>query len=64
MGGFKQSGLGRRHGQTGIDKYTQAQSIAEQRLHPIDAPRGVSQETFARWVTGTLRLVRRVPGLR
>ena len=38
MGGFKESGLGRRHGRQGIEKYTEAQTIAVERLLAIDTP--------------------------
>ena len=43
MGGMKASGLGRRHGADGILKYTEAQTVAVQRLLPIAPPRGVPQ---------------------
>ena len=32
MGGMRQSGLGRRQGAEGIHRYTEAQSVATQRL--------------------------------
>ena len=35
MGGMKDSGLGRRHGSEGILKYTEAQTVAQQRLLPL-----------------------------
>ena len=38
MGGFKESGMGRRHGAQGILKYTESQTIAEERLLGIDTP--------------------------
>ena len=40
MGGFKDSGLGRRHGAEGILKYTEPQTIAVQRGLPLAAPPG------------------------
>jgi succinate-semialdehyde dehydrogenase/glutarate-semialdehyde dehydrogenase len=64
MGGFKSSGLGRRHGAEGILKYTDAQTVAVQRGMAIAAPTGVPDEVFSRWMTGALRALRRVPGLR
>lgn len=64
MGGFKESGLGRRHGRAGIDKYLQTQTVAQQRLHPIAMPEGISYATFARWTVRLLHLLRRLPGLR
>lgn len=64
MGGCKDSGLGRRHGSEGLLKYTEAQTIAVQRLLPLAAPPGVEDETFSRVMSQTLKLLRRVPGLR
>ncbi len=64
MGGFKDSGLGRRHGAEGILKYTEAQTVAVQRGLPIAAPAGVPDEVFSRWLSSALKLLRRMPGLR
>jgi succinate-semialdehyde dehydrogenase/glutarate-semialdehyde dehydrogenase len=65
MGGFKQSGVGRRHGPEGIHKYTEAQTVAVQygvSLSP--SALGLTAAQFADAFTKTLRLVRRLPGLR
>jgi succinate-semialdehyde dehydrogenase/glutarate-semialdehyde dehydrogenase len=35
MGGFKQSGIGRRHGPSGLLKYTELQTVVVQRLLPV-----------------------------
>jgi succinate-semialdehyde dehydrogenase / glutarate-semialdehyde dehydrogenase len=64
MGGMKDSGLGRRHGAEGIRKYTEAQTVAVQRLLPIAAPRGVGQKAYSLAMTTGLRLQRRVPWMR
>ena len=64
IGGFKNSGLGRRHGAEGILKYTEAQTVAVQRGMAIAAPTGVPDEVFGRWMTHALRALRRMPGLR
>jgi succinate-semialdehyde dehydrogenase/glutarate-semialdehyde dehydrogenase len=64
MGGCKDSGLGRRHGAEGILKFTEAQTVALQRLVPVAVPRGLDDERFGRALAWTLKLVRRVPGLR
>ncbi|HLF55841.1 MAG TPA: succinic semialdehyde dehydrogenase [Thermoanaerobaculia bacterium] len=64
MGGFKDSGLGRRHGAEGILKYTEAQNVTLQRGPAITPPKGVPASAFARWVTGALKAVKRVPGIR
>lgn len=64
MGGFKDSGIGRRHGAEGILKYTEAQTVAVQRLLPIAAPPHADGARFAWLATQALRAVRRVPGLK
>ena len=64
MGGFKDSGLGRRHGAEGILKYTEAQNVTIQRGPAITPPKGVPASAFARWVTGALRTARHLPGIR
>ena len=64
MGGFKDSGLGRRHGDEGILKYTESQNVTVQRGMPLAPPKGVPAEAFARWFTGALWAVKRVPGIR
>ncbi len=64
MGGFKDSGLGRRHGEEGILKYTEAQNVTVQRGLPIAPVEGVPSEVFARWFTRALRALRWIPGLR
>jgi succinate-semialdehyde dehydrogenase/glutarate-semialdehyde dehydrogenase len=64
MGGMKDSGLGRRHGAEGIRKYCEAQTVAVQRLLPIASPPGMSQEQWAKAMTTSLRLLRRVPGVK
>jgi succinate-semialdehyde dehydrogenase/glutarate-semialdehyde dehydrogenase len=63
MGGFKESGLGRRHGAQGIIKYTEAQTVAEERLLPIDTPRPLNHAQYAAAMTAALRLLRRLPGV-
>ena len=64
MGGMKASGLGRRHGAAGILKYTEAQTVAVQRLLPIAPPRGVPQGLWAKAMTLSLRVLKRLPGVR
>ena len=64
MGGFKDSGLGRRHGAQGILKYTEAQTVAIQRGLPLAAPAGVADEVFSRALSMTLKALRHIPGLR
>lgn len=64
MGGFKDSGLGRRHGAEGILKYTEPQTIAIQRGVPLAAPAGVADEAFSRAMSVTLKALRHIPVLR
>jgi succinate-semialdehyde dehydrogenase/glutarate-semialdehyde dehydrogenase len=64
MGGMKASGLGRRHGAAGIQKYTESQTVAVQRLMPIAPPPGMRYGLWARVMTLSLRLLRRTPGVR
>ncbi|MGB6847033.1 MAG: aldehyde dehydrogenase family protein, partial [Thermoanaerobaculia bacterium] len=64
MGGFKESGIGRRHGAEGILKYTESQSVAVQKGMALAAPPELGEEKFSSLMSGALRLLRRVPGLR
>ena len=61
MGGFKESGMGRRHGREGIIKYTNIQTIATQRLLNVGPPRGMGPEGFAKTMTLGLRLLKYLP---
>jgi succinate-semialdehyde dehydrogenase/glutarate-semialdehyde dehydrogenase len=64
MGGMKDSGLGRRHGAHGIQKYTEEQTVALQRVLPIAPPRYVGQRPWSKAMTLSLRVLRRLPGVR
>ncbi|KAA0235365.1 MAG: putative succinate-semialdehyde dehydrogenase [NADP(+)] 2 [Acidimicrobiales bacterium] len=64
MGGFKDSGLGRRHGAEGIRKYTEPQTVSVQRLMPIAAPDGLGERRYASVMTKALGVLRRLPGVR
>ncbi|MEA2427591.1 MAG: succinate-semialdehyde dehydrogenase / glutarate-semialdehyde dehydrogenase [Thermoleophilaceae bacterium] len=64
MGGMKASGLGRRHGAVGIQKYTDSHTVSVQRLLPIAPPRGVPQKPWTQAMNVSLRLLRRLPGVR
>lgn len=61
MGGFKESGVGRRHGREGIQKYTNVQTIATQSGMNVAPPQGMSPESFARAMTSGLRLMKYLP---
>ena len=64
MGGFKQSGLGRRHGRQGIEKYTEAQTIAAHRLLALDTPPFLSNEQYAAVMSALVKVLRHVPGIK
>lgn len=57
IGGMGESGIGRRHGGHGLLKYTEAQTIAVQRLHPIAPPPRVGNEGYAKAMTLAIRLM-------
>jgi hypothetical protein len=61
MGGFKESGVGRRHGREGIVKYTNIQTVASQRLMNIEAPGSMTGDAFAKTMTMGLRILKRLP---
>jgi succinate-semialdehyde dehydrogenase/glutarate-semialdehyde dehydrogenase len=63
MGGFKASGLGRRHGRQGILKYTEAQTVAVQRLLAIDTPPFLSHAQYAAVMGAAIKLLKHVPGI-
>jgi succinate-semialdehyde dehydrogenase/glutarate-semialdehyde dehydrogenase len=58
MGGVKDSGLGRRHGRDGILKYTEAQTVAVQRLAGFAPPPSVSWDRWAKGFTVSLRALK------
>ena len=64
IGGFKESGISRRHGREGILKYTEVQTVAVQRGVQLAPSKQLRGERFSRFVARLLRLVRRTPGLR
>lgn len=63
MGGFKDSGLGRRHGSEGILKYTQAQTVAVQRHLPVSQLPGGDGLRYRKRMTSALRWLKRLPGI-
>ncbi|MFZ3472380.1 succinic semialdehyde dehydrogenase [Streptomyces sp. 4.24] len=58
MGGMKESGLGRRHGSEGILKYTEAQTVAQQRLLPMAPSLGMDDEKYAAFMTRSLKVMK------
>jgi succinate-semialdehyde dehydrogenase/glutarate-semialdehyde dehydrogenase len=64
MGGMKASGLGRRHGEHGILKYTESQTIAVERVIPVGVPDGTDPARYARVVSAGLKILKRLPGIK
>ncbi|MGV9316320.1 succinic semialdehyde dehydrogenase [Streptomyces sp. NPDC003691] len=58
MGGMKDSGLGRRHGSEGILKFTEAQTVAQQRVMPMGPAFGMDDEKYAALMSRSLRLMK------
>jgi len=58
MGGFGDSGLGRRQGPEGLLRFTEVQTVASQRGMGVGAPAGVSREKFAAVMTSALKVMR------
>jgi succinate-semialdehyde dehydrogenase / glutarate-semialdehyde dehydrogenase len=58
MGGMGDSGLGRRHGSEGILKYTEAQTVAHQRLLPMAPSLGMDDEGYAAFMTRSLKALK------
>ncbi|WP_328537159.1 succinic semialdehyde dehydrogenase [Streptomyces sp. NBC_00344] len=58
MGGMKESGLGRRHGSEGILKYTEAQTVAHQRIMPMAPSFGMSDEKYAAFMSRSLKAMK------
>ena len=58
MGGFKDSGLGRRQGPEGLLRFTETQSVVTQRGLSLSTPEGVARERYAELKTSALRVMR------
>ena len=61
MGGMKLSGIGRRHGVPGLQKYTQAQTVAVQHVVPVSGPRWLSHKSWSRVLTVGAKVMRHLP---
>ena len=59
MGGMGDSGVGRRHGAEGLLKYTEAQTVAQQRLIGFTPPRGMSDRAWVAAMNVALKVMRR-----
>ncbi len=60
MGGMGESGVGRRHGSQGLLKYTEPQTISEQRLLPIAPPSGVGNRAYAEVMSRAIGVLNRL----
>ncbi|WP_370420839.1 succinic semialdehyde dehydrogenase [Streptomyces sp. QH1-20] len=58
MGGMGDSGLGRRHGSEGILKYTEAQTVAQQRILPLAPAFGLDDEQYTALMSRGLRAMK------
>ncbi|WP_103528716.1 succinic semialdehyde dehydrogenase [Streptomyces sp. SM12] len=58
MGGMGDSGLGRRHGAEGIHKYTESQTVAEQRLVPLAPFLGMDDRQYAALMSLSLKAMK------
>ncbi|MDR2281476.1 MAG: aldehyde dehydrogenase family protein, partial [Gordonia sp. (in: high G+C Gram-positive bacteria)] len=62
MGGMGVSGVGRRHGQEGLLKYTEPQTIATQRVIGLAGIKGIPQGLFLKLTPTLLRSLKYLPG--
>jgi succinate-semialdehyde dehydrogenase/glutarate-semialdehyde dehydrogenase len=58
MGGFGESGLGRRHGPEGIRRYTESRTVGVSRVGPLGFPDRIPTEWFVRGAFAALGLTR------
>lgn len=58
LGGVKESGVARRHGEEGLTKYTEAKNISAQRIMPMRGPRWLPRRFYGSLMTAALRLGR------
>ncbi|MGV9188963.1 succinic semialdehyde dehydrogenase [Arcanobacterium canis] len=57
MGGWKESGIGRRHGREGILTYTQSRTVATQHVLPIGSFGPLDPEKFSRVMRRAIRVL-------
>lgn len=62
MGGMGKSGIGRRHGAEGLLKYTEPQTVAEQRVIGLGGIKGVPRGLFLRIVPAFVKSLKFLPG--
>ena len=54
--------MGRRHGEHGLLKYTESQTVAVERLFPIGPPPFMSADLYAKVMTKAMQAMQRLPG--
>jgi succinate-semialdehyde dehydrogenase/glutarate-semialdehyde dehydrogenase len=64
MGGMGDSGIGRRHGEEGLARFTEAQTVATQRFVPFARPEGVPRRLWAGFLDANVRLLKRATAWR
>ncbi len=64
MGGFKASGIGRRHGKEGFYRFTEVQTVAIERLVPLSGPGWLPRGAYARITTFALKVLKALAQLR
>lgn len=64
MGGFKASGLGRRHGKEGFYRFTEVQTVALERFMPLSGPKWLPRGVYAKAVTVLLGFFKALARLR
>jgi succinate-semialdehyde dehydrogenase / glutarate-semialdehyde dehydrogenase len=62
MGGCNESGVGRRHGEHGILKFTEAQTVAVQHLLAIDTPPFLTHQQYAAFMLRAVKALKYLPG--
>lgn len=62
MGGFDDSGVGRRHGPEGLRRYVETRTIATSKIGPFGDPQRLPTRWYARAMTTVTRLQRRLVG--
>ncbi|AOW93847.1 succinic semialdehyde dehydrogenase [Rhodococcus sp. WMMA185] len=62
MGGMGVSGVGRRHGDDGLLKYTEPQTIATTRIVNLGGPRGLPAKVWAKMLPMAVKALQWIPG--
>ena len=62
MGGMGASGVGRRHGEVGLLKYTEAQTVATQRVTGMAGPSWLPPKLWSRILPVAVKSMSYLPG--